>query len=73
MAKKLSTGKKNRKLNRKRNRPCQKRYVSENRRDVNKRRKAQIRANKFGHPVRIKVQGLIEVIKPKAGEKSPAR
>lgn len=72
--KKAQYGKGNRKIGRTADRPCQKRYVSSDRKWSNKIRKVQKIVNKFGHSIKIKVKGEWVTIQPinKAGEQSPA-
>lgn len=67
-------GKGTRKYGRNKERPCQKRYVSQGRMWDNKFRRVQKLVNKFGHSIKIKVKGEWVTIKPiiaKVGEKSP--
>jgi len=64
MAKSIRQGKKGRKAGRRKDKPAQKRYVSENRSDKNKLRRAQRLANKFNSSVKIKIDGKIEIVKP---------
>lgn len=60
--KKSSHGKKNRKFNRKKRKPCQQRYTSERRWEKNKMRRAQKYANKFSCNVVIKIHGELVTI-----------
>jgi len=60
---------------RNRRRPAGSNYVSFDKRNKNKRRRAQRLANRFGHPVKIKIKKHIhdpnaewEEIKPQAGK-----
>lgn len=66
-----SGGKGSKKYGRKKNRsPAQARYTADKRWIKNKRRRAQRTANRFGHPVKIKVEGKWESVSP---ERSRAR
>jgi hypothetical protein len=49
----------------KKSKPAQKRYVSEDRKDKNKLKRAQRLANKFNSSVKIKIYGKIETVNPK--------
>ena len=51
-------------FHRKSRKPAQQRYVSAGVRWINKRRKAQKEANRTRHAVKIKVNGVIEIIHP---------
>jgi hypothetical protein len=55
---------KGRKVGRNKKKPCQQRYVHENRRDKNKLRRAKKTANKFCKSVKIKLYGILETINP---------
>lgn len=54
----------NKTFGRRKNKPCQQRYVNEGRSDKNKVRKAQKYANKFGVEVKVRVDGLLKSIAP---------
>ena len=66
MAKKSSTsgGRGCRKYHRRKDKPAQQRYINEDRSTTNKIKKAQRLANKFNKPVKIKIDGKMEEIKP---------
>lgn len=62
MAEAHRSGKKGRKIGRQENKPCHKRYNTEQRWDTNKLRRAKKTARKFNHPVKIKYAGkMMEV------------
>ena len=52
------------KKGRNKKKPSQQRYVSENRSEKNKRKKAQKYAKKFNTSVKIKIDGKMETINP---------
>lgn len=57
-------GKKGRKVGRNKKKPCQQRYVQYRRWEENKLRRAKRYATKFGHAVKIKIKGILEIIHP---------
>lgn len=58
------SGKKGRKVGRRKKKPCQVRYTSSRRWETNKLRRAKKLANKFGHTIKIKIKEVIEAITP---------
>ena len=58
------TGKKGRKYGRREKKPCQQRYTNEKRWNANKLKRAKRNARKFGKPIRIKINGEWEEIRP---------
>ena len=62
MAEKKKTGKKGRKFGRQVRSLSHMRYNLEKRWEKNKKRRAQKTANRFGHPVKIKIDGTWEMI-----------
>ena len=62
MAEARRTGKKNRKHNRKKDSPAQKRYNAEERWNKNKLRRAKRTAKKFNKPVKIKINNQWETV-----------
>jgi hypothetical protein len=59
---------KGRKIGHTKNKPCQQRYTQSKRWEKNKLRRAKIMANKFGHAIKIKFDGVIEMIRPDKGK-----
>ncbi len=55
---------KGRKYGRTKNKACQQRYVNEERRDKNKRRKVMKFVNKFGKAIKVKLGGVIITLNP---------
>lgn len=73
--KRSGKGKKNRKFNRRKKKPCQQRYTANRQWNTNKRRKAQKYAKRMNQVVRIKIDGEWETIHPikkAGGDSSPA-
>jgi len=62
MAEKSKLRAKGRKIGRNKEKPCQKRYTSEQRWNKNKLRRAKKTARKFGYPVKIKINNQWETV-----------
>ena len=59
---------KGKKIGHTKKKPCQQRYVQSKRSEKNKLRRAKRMANKFGHAIKIKIDGVIEMIRPDKGK-----